>query len=158
MIATPAFLTVTLPGDIETPTVSMTLSPTPNHHGHLQYLPNTVDISHPFAGMTTSKIKRLSWHKAAIPQIVSAILDKPDNADIAKISHIQSYRNQRKGRKTAATAVQQPSDKHLEHAALVYQLARLARDTTIIAVDRTFQISHHDAQRWVRLAKSKGLL
>ena len=154
-ISTPQFINTQLIGDIDTPSVNVTLSLSQNHHGHDCYIPSKIDIQHPMIPLTSTRVKKLSIHRQLIPHILQALIEEPANAHLASHQRIKAYSQRRPGRAVGAKAAQQPSEKHLEEAAAIYALARLSRDASIYAIAKTFQISHTQATRWANIIKQR---
>lgn len=152
-INTPPFLVVTVPGDLETPSLDVTFS---HDKAKRRYMPVSVKVENPMSPFTVTAMKKMRVHNLAMPKLREEL--GTHNADLLGHAPVKSYFKGSKGRAVAQKSHENPTDAQLTDAALVYSFAAAVRDFPIKAVERSFGLDNDQARNWLKLARKKGLM
>lgn len=120
------------------------------------YVTASLALDHPAVAITPTLLAKMRLGSIRRDALRAAI--GTANAELNVHAAIKTYFKGTSGRAVAEKVRAEPSDAHLEIAAVIHRLARLIGDYPVQAVARSFGLEQADAQRWVKLARKVGEL
>lgn len=151
-VETPSMLTVQVPGDEASPTVTVLAS----YNAALgRYAAASVFVEHPFAEVRSSVLRRTPVRRILAEGLRPQLLEA--NPALGRDRAVKAWAAGKNGRRPAAKQVASPDAAHLASAAAVLSLERTVGGFPVRAVERAFGIERADAARWVRLVRKEGL-
>lgn len=152
-ITTPALLALSVKATTERPALTFRLSHDPRSGTY-----STVHLAaeHLTVAITPTRLAKMRIGSLRRDALRLALAEK--NTALSSRPAVKSYFKGSVGRAVAEKARVEPTDEHLDSAAVIYRLARLVGDFPVQAVARSFSLEQKDAQRWVATAKKKGLI
>jgi len=107
----------------------------------------------------STSVKRSPIRDRLVSALRKEIAADPTNAHLAaSCPQLASYLDGRPGRPVAASVASLPTRKHLDKAVAVYTAAKAIGDFPVLAVARSFGLTHRSAARWIASARRQGLL
>lgn len=153
LITYPQPLDIFSPGDLFTPTIRATAT----YDTELRrYVNASVAFEHSLQAVSSTAIRGVPIHRR-ISNVERELLREANPALLTR-GPVKTYFRGTAGRKVSAHHAVHPSDDQLENAAIIFHLASVIRDAPVRAIERCFSITYKQAQRWVRLARRKGIL
>lgn len=149
----PTMIAVQRPGDLGTPTVSITAAYQPRLG---RYTATSVSVEHPF-----DEVKGAHLRSTPVRRLLADLLRQPlgeANPTLMENRAVKAWASGKTGRKPAAKQVATPDETHLRSAALVAAMEIAVGGFPIRAVERACGVEYSVARRWVRLARAQGLL
>lgn len=150
-IKTPAFLTLSHTTEDQVSLVIMAAF----RKNEGRYIASSVSLAHPMDPITATSL-RTTRLRAVLDQTVREALQEP-NTVLMGIEPVRAFLSARKGRSVARKYYTEPSDEHLENAALVMKLAQASGAFVVRAVESSFGIDYPTAKSWVGKVRRRGL-
>lgn len=150
-INTPQFLHLTVKATPELPSVQMRVI----HDARRGvYVPASIALEHPAVAVTPTLLSKMRLGAVRRDALRAALSEK--NVELTQRAAVKSYFRGSTGRAVSEKVRLDPTDEHLETAALIHRLARLVGDFPAQSIARSFGLQHSDAKRWVQLARKNG--
>lgn len=153
LVNLPISLNAYAPGDLLTPTVQAAAL----YDTELRrYINSSVVIEHPLAAVTSTSIRKIPIHRRISLSLRDLLAEHNDQLMTRR--PVKTYFKGTHGRRVSAKIAENPTQAHLEDAAIIFHLAASIRDTPVRSVERCFGITYDQAKRWVRIARREQIL
>lgn len=150
-IKTPAFLTLSHTTEDQASVVIMAAFR--KHEG--RYIASSVSLAHPMDAITATSLRKTRL-RTVLDQTIREALQEP-NTVLMGIEPVRAFLGARKGRSVARKYHAEPSEEHLENAAIVMKLAHASGAFVVRAVESSFGIDYATAKSWVGKVRRRGL-
>lgn len=152
--------------EIKTPAF-LTLSHTTEDQGSLvimaafrksegRYIASSVSLAHAMDPVTATSLRGVRL-RAVLDQTIREALQEP-NTVLMRVEPVRAFLSARKGRPVARKYRSEPTDEHLETAAVVMKLAQASGAFVVRAVESSFGIDYASAKSWVGKVRRRGLV
>lgn len=151
-IQTPAVLTVSRPGTVQDPTVSITAAYKPDEG---RYVAASISVEHPFGQVRSTDLRRVAVRRS-IANLLRAPLAEA-NPDLLTDRAVKVWASGKTARAVSEKRAVTPGPQDLASAALVVRLERLVGGFPVRAVERACGVDYDNAKRWYRAITKGGL-
>jgi hypothetical protein len=151
VIATPQFLHLNVQATPDRPSVKIRVI----HDEHKGvYVNASLIVEHPLVAVTPTRLAKMRLGAIRRDALREALGSA--NTELSKRAPVKTFFKGTAGRTVAEKARLEPTNEHLENAALIHRLARLVGDYPTQAIARSFGLDVADAKRWVAMARKNG--
>lgn len=153
LVNLPSYMHIQIAGSLLDPSIEATAS---FHPTLRRYVNSSFQVDHPQLEISSTTIRKVPIHRQ-LSRAQRDILAEA-NPQLMNRAPVKSYFRGTTGRAVSKLNAHLPTDAQLENAAIIFHLAASIRDTPVRSVERCFNITYRDAQRWVRRARRLGVL